>query len=113
MSNCTAHPPPARLAVGPSCPATAGSPPLRVVLARGPVKRTPTIRQGPGPTLSPGRRERTDPTRIPSPPEARMRLAVKVLLGWFALFGLGIGLWQAVFPASFYTDFPGMGHHWV
>ncbi len=42
-----------------------------------------------------------------------MRLAVKLLLGWFALFGLVIGLWQAVFPASFYADFPGMGHHWV
>ena len=42
-----------------------------------------------------------------------MRLAVKVLLGWFAVFGLGIGLWQAVFPTSFYADFPGMGHHWV
>ena len=42
-----------------------------------------------------------------------MRLAVKLLLAWFALFGLAIGLWQAVFPASFYADFPGMGHHWV
>ena len=42
-----------------------------------------------------------------------MRLAVKVLLGWFVLFGLVIGLWQAAFPASFYADFPGMGHHWV
>ena len=42
-----------------------------------------------------------------------MRLAVKLLLGWFALFGLVIGLWQAVLPASFYADFPGMGHHWV
>jgi hypothetical protein len=42
-----------------------------------------------------------------------MRLAVKFLLGWFVLFGLTIGLWQAVFPASFYADFPGMGHHWV
>ncbi len=42
-----------------------------------------------------------------------MRLAVKVLLGWFVLFGLTVGLWQAVFPASFYADFPGMGHHWV
>jgi hypothetical protein len=42
-----------------------------------------------------------------------MRLAVKLLLGWFAVFGLGIGLWQAVLPASFYADFPGMGHHWV
>jgi hypothetical protein len=42
-----------------------------------------------------------------------MRLAVKVLLGWFAVFGLAIGLWQAVFPASFYAGFPGGGHHWV
>ena len=42
-----------------------------------------------------------------------MRLAVKVLLAWFAVFGLGIGLWQAVFPASFHADFPGTGHHWV
>ncbi len=42
-----------------------------------------------------------------------MRLAVKVLLGWFALFGLAIGLWQAAFPASFHADFPGTGHHWV
>jgi hypothetical protein len=42
-----------------------------------------------------------------------MRLAVKLLLLWFVVFGLAIGLWQAVFPASFYADFPGMGHHWV
>ncbi len=42
-----------------------------------------------------------------------MRLAVNVLLGWFVLFGLVIGLWQAVLPASFYADFPGTGHHWV
>ncbi|SNS96306.1 hypothetical protein SAMN04488107_4454 [Geodermatophilus saharensis] len=42
-----------------------------------------------------------------------MRLAVKALLGWFVLFGLVIGLWQAAFPESFYADFPGMGHHWV
>jgi hypothetical protein len=42
-----------------------------------------------------------------------MRLAVKLLLGWFVLFGLTVGLWQAVFPASFYSDFPGLGHHWV
>ena len=42
-----------------------------------------------------------------------MRLAVKLLLGWFTLLGLAIGVWQAVFPASFYADFPGMGHHWV
>ncbi len=42
-----------------------------------------------------------------------MRLAVKVLLGWFALFGLGTGLWQAAFPAAFHADFPGWGHSWV
>ena len=42
-----------------------------------------------------------------------MRLAIKLLLAWFTLFGLVVGTWQAVFPASFYADFPGMGHHWV
>ena len=42
-----------------------------------------------------------------------MRLAVKLLLGWFVAFSFAIGLWQAVFPASFYAGFPGMGHHWV
>jgi hypothetical protein len=42
-----------------------------------------------------------------------MRLAVKLLLGWFVAVSFVIGLWQAVFPASFYADFPGMGHHWV
>ena len=42
-----------------------------------------------------------------------MRLAVKLLLAWFVLFGLAVGVWQAAFPASFYADFPGMGHHWV
>ena len=42
-----------------------------------------------------------------------MLLAVKLLLGWFALFGLTVGSWQAMFPASFYADFPGLGHHWV
>jgi hypothetical protein len=42
-----------------------------------------------------------------------MRLAVKSLLAWFAFFGLSVGLWQFLFPASFYADFPGLGHHWV
>ena len=42
-----------------------------------------------------------------------MRLTVKLLLAWFALFGLTLGLWQVVFPASFYADFPGWGHSWV
>ncbi|HYH34056.1 MAG TPA: hypothetical protein VD814_02775, partial [Nocardioides sp.] len=42
-----------------------------------------------------------------------MRLAVKLLLGWFVASSFVIGLWQAVGPASFYAAFPGMGHHWV
>ena len=42
-----------------------------------------------------------------------MRLAVRLLLAWFALFGLTLGCWQAFFPASFHADFPGLGHHWV
>ena len=42
-----------------------------------------------------------------------MRLAVKLLLAWFALFGLAVGSWQAFSPASFYADFPGLGHRWV
>ena len=42
-----------------------------------------------------------------------MRRAVSGLLGWFVLFGLGVGGWQALAPASFYEDFPGAGRHWV
>ena len=42
-----------------------------------------------------------------------MRLAVKLLLAWFAFFGLTIGSWQQFAPQSFFTDFPGFGYHWV
>ncbi len=42
-----------------------------------------------------------------------MRLAVKLLLAWFAFFGLALGAWQWLAPASFYADFPGLGHRWV
>ncbi|HEX2073842.1 MAG TPA: hypothetical protein VHF92_08665 [Geodermatophilus sp.] len=42
-----------------------------------------------------------------------MQAAVKVLLGWFAFFGLGVGGWQLLAPASFYSDFPGLGRSWV
>jgi hypothetical protein len=42
-----------------------------------------------------------------------MRIAVKLLLAWFALSGLILGCWQELFPASFYADFPGPGHHWI
>jgi hypothetical protein len=42
-----------------------------------------------------------------------VRHAVRGLLGWFAVFGLGIGGWQTLAPAAFYEDFPGLGRHWV
>ena len=42
-----------------------------------------------------------------------MRRTVRVLLGFFALVGLVVGGWQLLFPASFWTDFPGFGRHWV
>jgi len=38
---------------------------------------------------------------------------VSGLLGFFVLFGLVVGGWQALAPASFYADFPGSGRHWV
>lgn len=42
-----------------------------------------------------------------------MRLAVKLLLSFFALFGVVIGGWQHFAPQSFYFGFPGFGRHWV
>ncbi len=42
-----------------------------------------------------------------------MRRAVQVLLGFFAVVGLGVGGWQLLAPESFWTDFPGLGRHWV
>ena len=42
-----------------------------------------------------------------------MRITIRVLLAWFAFFGLGSGLWQMFAPESFYTQFPGFGRHWV
>ena len=42
-----------------------------------------------------------------------MRLAVKLLLAWFALFGMTIGGWQHFAPRSFFFDFPGFGRQWV
>jgi hypothetical protein len=42
-----------------------------------------------------------------------MRLTVKLLLAWFAFLGLTVGGWQLLAPASFYADFPGLGHRWV
>ena len=42
-----------------------------------------------------------------------MRRAVQVLLGFFAVEALVVGGWQLLAPASFWTDFPGFGRHWV
>jgi hypothetical protein len=42
-----------------------------------------------------------------------MRLTVKLLLAWFAFFGLAAGVWQQFASQSFYDDFPGLGRHWV
>ncbi len=42
-----------------------------------------------------------------------MRIAVKLLLAWFAFFGLAAGAWQQFAPRSFYEDFPGGGRQWV
>jgi TRAP-type C4-dicarboxylate transport system permease small subunit len=42
-----------------------------------------------------------------------VRITVRLLLAWFALFGLAVGAWQLLAPASFYANFPGLGHQWV
>jgi hypothetical protein len=42
-----------------------------------------------------------------------MRRAVQVLLGFFAVVGFVVGGWQLLAPRSFWTDFPGLGRHWV
>jgi hypothetical protein len=42
-----------------------------------------------------------------------VRVTVRLLLAFFTAFGLVIGGWQLLAPASFYADFPGLGHRWV
>jgi hypothetical protein len=42
-----------------------------------------------------------------------VRVAVRILLGFFAVEGLLVGGWQLLAPRSFWTDFPGLGRHWV
>jgi hypothetical protein len=42
-----------------------------------------------------------------------VRRAVQILLGFFAVEGLAVGGWQLLAPRSFWTDFPGLGRHWV
>ena len=44
---------------------------------------------------------------------AATRLAVKILLAWFAFYSLTSGLWQLLAPRSFFDDFPGFGRQWV
>ncbi len=42
-----------------------------------------------------------------------MRRTVNALLIWFTFFGLSAGMWQMIWPESFFRDFPGWGRHWV
>ena len=42
-----------------------------------------------------------------------MRITVKALLAWLALYNLSTGLWQYLAPRSFYDDFPGFGRTWI
>jgi len=45
--------------------------------------------------------------RRPSP------IWTKALLGYLAATGMPIGLWQLLWPRSFYDEFPGFGRAWV
>jgi hypothetical protein len=43
-----------------------------------------------------------------------MRLSTKrVLAGLLGLSALYVGIWASIAPHSFFTTFPGPGHHWV
>jgi hypothetical protein len=41
------------------------------------------------------------------------RLAVRAVLAVLALLDIGTGLWAVLAPADWYTNFPGLGRHWV
>lgn len=40
-------------------------------------------------------------------------LWTRALLGYLAATGVPIGLWQLLWPRSFYVGFPGFGRAWV
>jgi len=40
-------------------------------------------------------------------------LALRLALGYLAISGLFVGVWAAVAPHSFFSDFPGLGHMWT
>jgi hypothetical protein len=42
-----------------------------------------------------------------------MRTAARAALGLVALAQAEIGIWGIAAPHSFFTTFPGLGHHWV
>ncbi|MCU1396364.1 MAG: hypothetical protein JWM34_4792 [Ilumatobacteraceae bacterium] len=41
------------------------------------------------------------------------RLVQRAVLIYLTLAGMLVGVWAAVFPRSFYDDFPGLGRVWV
>jgi hypothetical protein len=41
------------------------------------------------------------------------RLAARLALAYLAISGLFVGVWAAVAPRSFFSDFPGLGHTWT
>lgn len=41
------------------------------------------------------------------------RLAARLALAYLAISGLFVGVWAAVAPRSFFSDFPGLGHMWT
>jgi len=51
--------------------------------------------------------------RITTTSLAATRLAVKILLAWFAFDNLTSGSWQFLAPRSFFDGFPGFGRQWV
>jgi hypothetical protein len=43
----------------------------------------------------------------------RQTVVIRVVLGVLAAVAVMVGMWAALFPASFYSDFPGLGRVWV
>jgi len=43
----------------------------------------------------------------------RVRVLLRVGLGYLAATGLLVGVWAGLAPRSFYDDFPGLGRVWV
>ncbi len=54
----------------------------------------------------------SQPEPQPRPGGVSIR-AKLVMVGILALSAADVGLWAVIAPHSFYTSFPGAGHHWV